>query len=116
MPQISAPQPQTTPVRAAHRFDQAALERYLGEHVPEAVPIQGVSQFAAGQSNPTYLIEAPERRFVLRKKPPGALLPSAPSGGAGVSHPRRARRRPTCPCRVSITSARTPPSSARPST
>ena len=43
-------------------FDQAGLERYLGAHVPEAVPILGASQFAAGQSNPTYLIEGPERR------------------------------------------------------
>ena len=77
MPQASARQPQTTPVRAAHRIDLAALERYLGRHVPDAVPIRAVSQFAAGQSNPTYLIEGPERRFVLRKKPPGTLLPSA---------------------------------------
>ena len=81
MPQMSA-QAQasgtaTTPVRAAHRIDQAGLERYLGEHVPEAAPIRAISQFAAGQSNPTYLIEGPEKRFVLRKKPPGTLLPSA---------------------------------------
>ena len=48
MPQASAPQPQTTPVRAAHRIDLAVLERYLGEHVPDAAPIQAVSQFAAG--------------------------------------------------------------------
>ena len=72
-----SPPPPTTPVRAAHRIDQAALERYLARHVPDAVPIRAVSQFAAGQSNPTYLIEGPERRFVLRKKPPGTLLPSA---------------------------------------
>ena len=71
------PRPATTPVRAAHRIDQAALERYLGLHVPDAAPILGVRQFAAGQSNPTYLIEGERRRFVLRKKPPGTLLPSA---------------------------------------
>ena len=45
--------------------------------MPEAAPIQGVRQFAAGQSNPTYLIEGPALRFVLRKKPPGTLLPKA---------------------------------------
>ena len=67
----------TTPVRAAHRIDEAALTHYLARHVPEAVPIHGVSQFAAGQSNPTYLIEGERRRFVLRKKPPGTLLPKA---------------------------------------
>ena len=67
----------TTPVRAAHRIDEAALTHYLARHVPEAVPIHGVSQFAAGQSNPTYLIEGARGRFVLRKKPPGTLLPKA---------------------------------------
>ena len=36
-----------------------------------------VRQFKGGQSNPTYLIETPARRYVLRRKPPGKLLPSA---------------------------------------
>ena len=35
------------------------------------------SQFKGGQSNPTYLVETPPRRYVLRRKPPGKLLPSA---------------------------------------
>ena len=77
MTQASVSGTATTPVRATHRIDQARLERYLGTHVPQVAPISGISQFAAGQSNPTYLIEGPERRFVLRKKPPGTLLPSA---------------------------------------
>ncbi len=34
-------------------------------------------QFAGGQSNPTFLVQSPERRYVLRRKPPGKLLPSA---------------------------------------
>ncbi len=34
-------------------------------------------QFKGGQSNPTYLLETPSRRYVLRRKPPGKLLPSA---------------------------------------
>ena len=62
MAQVSASGTATTPVRAAHRIDRTALERYLGEHVPETAPIRAMSQFAAGQSNPTYLIEGPERR------------------------------------------------------
>ena len=37
----------------------------------------GVQQFAGGQSNPTFLLETPARRYVLRKKPQGHLLPSA---------------------------------------
>ena len=36
-----------------------------------------LSQFKGGQSNPTYLVETPARRYVLRRKPPGKLLPSA---------------------------------------
>src|ERR687892_263626 len=36
-----------------------------------------VRQFKGGQSNPTYLLETPSRRYVLRRKPPGKLLPSA---------------------------------------
>jgi aminoglycoside phosphotransferase (APT) family kinase protein len=36
-----------------------------------------VRQFAGGQSNPTFLLESANRRYVLRRKPPGKLLPSA---------------------------------------
>jgi aminoglycoside phosphotransferase (APT) family kinase protein len=36
-----------------------------------------IEQFAGGQSNPTYRIDAGGRRYVLRRKPPGNLLPSA---------------------------------------
>jgi aminoglycoside phosphotransferase (APT) family kinase protein len=39
-------------------------------------PIE-VRQFAGGQSNPTFLVQSPDRRYVLRCKPPGKLLPSA---------------------------------------
>ena len=69
--------PVTTTVRPAHRIDPARLADYFAHCLPEAAPICEIRQFAAGQSNPTYLVETAERRFVLRKKPPGALLPSA---------------------------------------
>jgi aminoglycoside phosphotransferase (APT) family kinase protein len=36
-----------------------------------------VRQFVGGQSNPTFMLETPDARFVMRKKPPGTLLPSA---------------------------------------
>jgi aminoglycoside phosphotransferase (APT) family kinase protein len=36
-----------------------------------------VQQFVGGQSNPTFLLKTPDARFVMRKKPPGILLPSA---------------------------------------
>ena len=65
-------------VRAQHRFDEAALQRYLALHLPElAVPVT-LKQFQGGQSNPTFLLtDAAGRRYVMRKKPPGAILPSA---------------------------------------
>ncbi|RMD85507.1 MAG: phosphotransferase family protein [Candidatus Dadabacteria bacterium] len=67
----------TTEVRPAHRFDVLALERYLAEHIEGLqTPIE-VRQFRGGQSNPTFLVIAGSRRFVMRKKPPGKLLPSA---------------------------------------
>ena len=34
-------------------------------------------QFRGGQSNPTYLLTDGTHRWVLRRKPPGVLLPSA---------------------------------------
>jgi len=59
------------------RFDASCLESYLAEHLPAFAGPIVVSQFKGGQSNPTYLIETPLRRYVLRRKPPGKLLPSA---------------------------------------
>ncbi len=59
------------------RFDPARLEAYLHEHVPGFAGPVVVSQFKGGQSNPTYLVETASRRYALRRKPPGKLLPSA---------------------------------------
>jgi aminoglycoside phosphotransferase (APT) family kinase protein len=59
------------------RFDVVRLETYLRDHVAGFAGPVAVSQFKGGQSNPTYLIETPQRRYVLRRKPPGKLLPSA---------------------------------------
>ncbi|MGH8798632.1 MAG: phosphotransferase [Casimicrobiaceae bacterium] len=67
----------TRPVAAAHRFDVAALERYLGSHVVGFAGPLRVEQFNGGQSNPTYRLTAAGRSYVLRRKPPGKLLPSA---------------------------------------
>lgn len=58
-------------------FDSAKLERYLRERLPEFRGPLRVEQFKGGQSNPTYLVEASSGRYVLRRKPPGKLLPSA---------------------------------------
>ncbi|MFO1319115.1 MAG: phosphotransferase [Burkholderiales bacterium] len=67
----------TMPVQERHRFDTAALERYLRDHVAGFSGALGVEQFKGGQSNPTFLLRAGEGRYVLRRKPPGKLLPSA---------------------------------------
>ncbi|MCC6533561.1 MAG: phosphotransferase [Burkholderiales bacterium] len=67
----------TMPVQERHRFDVARLARYLHERIPGFPASLELRQFKGGQSNPTYLIEALGRRYVLRRKPPGPLLPSA---------------------------------------
>jgi aminoglycoside phosphotransferase (APT) family kinase protein len=59
------------------RFDVARLQAYLATHLPGFGGPAIVRQFKGGQSNPTYLIETALRRYVLRRKPPGKLLPSA---------------------------------------
>ncbi len=66
-------------VAAAQRFDEAALERYLLAHAPGFIgPLARVQQFRGGQSNPTFLLSAGDgQQYVLRRKPPGPLLPSA---------------------------------------
>ena len=66
-----------TQVRAAHRFDEAALARYLSEQLEGFTGPLTVRQFEGGQSNPTFLLSTPAQQYVLRKKPPGKLLPSA---------------------------------------
>ncbi|MCW5626097.1 MAG: phosphotransferase, partial [Burkholderiales bacterium] len=67
----------TMPVQERHRFDTAALERYLRAHVEGFAGDLVVEQFKGGQSNPTFLLTAGGKRYVLRRKPPGKLLPSA---------------------------------------
>src|SRR5215813_6371829 len=59
------------------RFDPARLEAYLAAHATGFAGPLTVRQFKGGQSNPTYLLETPARKYVLRRKPPGKLLPSA---------------------------------------
>jgi aminoglycoside phosphotransferase (APT) family kinase protein len=66
-------------VTQRHRFDVERLQAYLRDALPGfSGPLQ-VRQFQGGQSNPTYLLETPQRRYVMRSKPgPAAkLLPSA---------------------------------------
>ncbi len=59
------------------RIDAARLEAYLAREVAGFRGPLTVHQFKGGQSNPTYKLETPTRSYVLRRKPPGKLLPSA---------------------------------------
>lgn len=67
----------TTPVREQHRFDEASLARWMAAHVPGFSGAMRVEQFKGGQSNPTYRLSTPAAGYVLRRKPPGALLKGA---------------------------------------
>ena len=61
----------------ALRIDTERLESYLAAQVKGFAGPLTIKQFKGGQSNPTYLLETPARAYVLRRKPPGKLLPSA---------------------------------------
>src|SRR5580704_11007184 len=67
----------TKEVSEALKCAVAPLEAHLTEKVAGFAGPLTVRQFKGGQSNPTYLLETPQRRYVLRRKPPGKLLPSA---------------------------------------
>ncbi len=64
-------------VAPVHTFDTASLARHLRTHVGDPAHSLVVEQFQGGQSNPTYRVTTADRRYVLRRKPPGTLLPSA---------------------------------------
>ena len=59
------------------RFDEGALTRWMQDHVAGFQGPLAVSQFKGGQSNPTYRLDSPGGAYVLRRKPPGKLLPGA---------------------------------------
>lgn len=63
--------------RPGLEFDVGSLEKYLAEHLGVLEGSLRVRQFAGGQSNPTYRLDGPHASYVLRRKPPGMLLPSA---------------------------------------
>ena len=64
-------------VREAHRFDVARLDAWMRREVEGYCGPLTVEQFKGGQSNPTYRLVTPARSYVLRRKPPGQLLPGA---------------------------------------
>ena len=70
-------QNETIPVREAHRLNEKKLHAYLAYHMVGIGDQISLHQFAIGQSNPTYMVTTGDNQYVLRKKPPGTLLPSA---------------------------------------
>lgn len=58
-------------------FDENVLATWLKEKGLLDKASLTVKPLTGGQSNPTYLLTSGQQRYVLRKKPPGPLLPSA---------------------------------------
>lgn len=58
-------------------LDEAALDRYLSRNVPGYRGPLTIARCGGGQSNPTYRLVTPGRSYILRRRPPGNLLPSA---------------------------------------
>jgi aminoglycoside phosphotransferase (APT) family kinase protein len=67
----------TKEVAESHRFDEAALHGWMQTNVAGYQGPLEVRQFKGGQSNPTYQLITPAKKYVMRRKPPGKLLPSA---------------------------------------
>ena len=67
----------TGDIRAGYEIDAARLEAYLRETIEGFAGPLSIEQFKGGQSNPTYKLITPNHSYVLRRKPPGKLLPSA---------------------------------------
>ena len=67
----------TMPVVDRLKFDAARLADWMRINVDGFRGPLDVEQFRGGQSNPTYRLTAMSGRYVLRRKPPGKLLPSA---------------------------------------
>jgi aminoglycoside phosphotransferase (APT) family kinase protein len=65
------------PVEERHRIDAARLADFLKSRIDGFRGPLEIEQFKGGQSNPTYRVTAGGKRYALRKKPPGKLLPSA---------------------------------------
>jgi len=70
--------PGAGPVRKEHVFSVDSLAQYISSQQPFGSQIVEILQFKGGQSNPTfYFRDNKGGEYVLRKKPPGKLLPSA---------------------------------------
>ena len=60
-----------------HPFNEEGLAKWMKENVPGFEGPITAKQFGFGQSCPTYELTTPNKKYVMRRKPPGKLLPSA---------------------------------------
>ncbi|MCU4121021.1 phosphotransferase family protein [Variovorax sp. N23] len=58
-------------------FDPARLRDFLRRAIPGLDGEMRLARIGGGQSNPTFFVDFDNRALVLRKQPPGELLPSA---------------------------------------
>ena len=59
------------------RFESKLLQEWINDNVKDSGNIEKIEQFKGGQSNPTYKFSTVKNAYVLRRKPPGKLLPKA---------------------------------------
>ena len=59
------------------KFESKLLQEWINDNVKDSGNIKKIEQFKGGQSNPTYKISTEKNAYVLRRKPPGKLLPKA---------------------------------------
>ncbi len=67
----------TSNVRQGFEVNSKILEHWLSKNVDGFCGPLSLRQFKGGQSNPTYLLTTPTKRYVLRRKPPGEILKGA---------------------------------------
>src|SRR5580704_17487643 len=67
----------TKEVAESHKFEEVRLADCMKANVAGFEGPREVRQFKGGQSNPTYQLITPGKKYVMRRKPPGKLLPSA---------------------------------------
>jgi len=67
----------TSAVRPGQEIDAGRLAEWMQANVEGYAGPLSIEQFKGGQSNPTYKLITPGQNYVLRRKPPGQLLPSA---------------------------------------
>jgi len=67
--------PELAPIRDGEQFDEARVEKYLREHMPDLEGPMEVAQFPGGHANLTYLAKFGDRELVLRRPPLGPVAP-----------------------------------------